>query len=319
MRAASILLTFFLVPGCGIGAPQEQKDFPEPDNWGKLTQVKAEFYAATDVSPDVVALTKAWYEIGAKSWGNYGPLEFWIVGSSTSAAKELEKKYVAVRTRKDKTVSSENYKNRGHGFVSYAKEGNAGLSLIRNEYEKWSGYVVTMASKSPSPLEEDYKPVLLHEYFHVYQQAHIHSRNERERASQSPENPWWTEGGAEYMAQLLYSRQDGVRPNYLKEAMTWKLRSLEKLSDGQGIQDIPYDHPKSLVAYDLGAWFVAFLIHKTSEESYRVRFFEHLNEAGFDRSFINSFGAPHMDFLNEFHYDFLPSSLQNKLDILPVN
>ena len=65
------------------------------------------------------------------------------------------------------------------------------------------------------------------------------------------------------------------------------------------------------------AWFVAFLIHKTSEEAYRVHFFEHLNEAGFDGSFMSSFGSPHVDFLNEFHHEFLPSSLQNKLDILP--
>jgi hypothetical protein len=317
MRATAILLTSLFVLGCGQGAPQKQGDFPEPDNWGQLTEVSAEFYAAADVSPDVVALTKAWYEIGAKSWGNYGPLEFWIVGSSVQAAEELEKKYAAVRTQKDNTVSLKDYENRGHGFVSYAKDGNAGLNLIRNEYEKWSGYVITMSSKSPSPLEEDYKPVLLHEYFHVYQQAHVHSRNESERSSQGPENPWWIEGGAEYMAQLLYSRQDGVRSNYLKEAMAWKLRSLENLVDGLEIQDIPYGHPQTMVAYDMGAWFVAFLIHKTSEEAYRVHFFEHLNEAGFDGSFMSSFGSPHMEFLDEFHHEFLPSSLQNKLDILP--
>ena len=317
MRTASTFIAYLLVAGCGMGSHQKEEACPGLDNWGQLSQEKAEFYAATDVPPDVVALTKAWYEIGAKAWGNYGPLEFWIVGSSTSAAKELDGKYVVVRTHKDNSVPLEAYKNREYGFVSYAKEGNAGLSLIRNEHDKWSGYIVTLSSKSPSPVEEDYKPVLLHEYFHVYQNAHIYTRDEKERASRSPENPWWTEGGAEYMAQLLYSRQAGVRPNYLKEVMTWKLRSLEKLSDGQGIQDIPYNHPKTMVAYDLGTWFIAFLVHKTSEEAYRVRFFESLNEAGFEGAFFNVFGASHMDLLNEFHNDFLPSNLQTKLDILP--
>jgi hypothetical protein len=317
MRTACILLFYLLVAGCNTSAYQKQKDLLEADQWGQLTQEKAEFYAAADVSPDVVVLTKEWHEIGTRAWGNYGPLEFWIVGSSPSAAKELEKKYVAVRIQKDNSVSREAYEDRDHGFVSYAKEGNAGLGLIRNEYEKWSGYIITMSSKSPSPIEEDYKSVLLHEYFHVYQNAHIHSRDIWERASRSQENPWWTEGGAEYMAQLLYSQQAGVRPNYLKEVMTWKLRSLGKLSDGQGIQNIPYDHPDTIIAYDLGAWFIAFLVHKTSEEAYRVHFFEQLNEAGFEKAFFNSFGASHLDFLHEFHSEFLPTSLQEKLDILP--
>ena len=30
-----------------------------------------------------------------------------------------------------------------------------------------------MSSKYPGPEEEDYKPVVMHEYFHVYQQANL--------------------------------------------------------------------------------------------------------------------------------------------------
>ena len=30
-----------------------------------------------------------------------------------------------------------------------------------------------MSSKYPGPEEEDYKPVVLHEYFHVYQQTNL--------------------------------------------------------------------------------------------------------------------------------------------------
>ena len=46
------------------------------------------------------------------------------------------------------------------------------------------------------------------------------------------------EGGAEYMAQLLYSKQKGVRAGYLKEKMKRKLRSLKKLKAGESIKDI---------------------------------------------------------------------------------
>ena len=305
--------------GCGDDLTKEQHLFLEQDNWGEIFENEAEFYSASDVSPEIINLTQKWYEIGTKAWGNYGPLEFWIVGNSVSAAKDLEKKYAVIRREKDSSVPLRAYENRTHGFEQYAKEGNAGLNLRRNEYEEWSGYIITMSAKSPSPAEEDYKPVVLHEYFHVYQAAHIYSRDEEERTSRALKNPWWTEGGAEYMAQLLYSRQEGVRPNYLKEIMSWKLKSIDNLKPGQGIQNIAYGGRETRVAYDLGAWFIAFLINKTSEEAYRIDFFKKLNEKGFEKSFEESFGAPLQSFLNEFHNVFLPSSIEDKLKILPLN
>ena len=87
-----------------------------------------------------------------------------------------------------------------------------------------------MASKNPNPRENDYKVVVLHEYFHVYQHAHIFSKDDFERDSRNKKNPWWAEGGAEYMAQLLYSKQNGVNSSYLKSAMKSKLNSLSQLS-----------------------------------------------------------------------------------------
>ena len=227
---ASVLLV-----GCGA-----MKIEVERDSWGETTSQKAEFYAASDVTRSQIELTRQWYEIASKAWGNYGPLEFWIVGTNEGAATTLDKRYCELRKQKDLTDSLEHCLNRDHNFVSYAKRGNAGLNTRRNEHEKWSGFIITMSAKFPGPQEKDYKPVVLHEYFHVYQHAHIHSKNDFERKSRNLKNPWWSEGGAEYMAQLLYSKQKGVSPSYLKEIMGRKLRSLENLHEGESIKDIPY-------------------------------------------------------------------------------
>ena len=132
------------------------------DTWGETTEVEPEFYAAEDVSPEAIALTKQYYKIAAENWGNYGPLEFWLVGKNEDAASKLDKEYCALRTEKSPGIPAEHCINRGHNFVTYAKEGNAGLNLRRNNYEEWSGFLITMASKNPSPTEDDYKPVLLH-------------------------------------------------------------------------------------------------------------------------------------------------------------
>ena len=303
---ASVLLV-----GCGAIQIEVGRD-----NWGETTSQKAEFYAASDVTRSQIELTRQWYEIASKAWGNYGPLEFWIVGTNEAAATALDKRYCELRKQKDLTVSLEHCLNRDHNFVSYAKGGNAGLNTRRNEHEKWSGLIITMSAKFPGPQEKDYKPVVLHEYFHVYQHAHIHSKKDFERKSRNLKNPWWSEGGAEYMAQLLYSKQKGVSPSYLKEIMERKLRSLKNLREGESIKDIPYGK-RGGIAYDLGAWFIAFIINKTSEADYRIKFYKDLNTKGFEGSFIKSFGASSKDLLDEFHNTFLKLSLEGKMKIIP--
>ncbi|MBT3890425.1 MAG: hypothetical protein HN617_15520 [Planctomycetaceae bacterium] len=299
-----------------VTVTEKPKPNQKKDTWGQPIKDSAEFYAADDVTNFQIDLTKKWYQIAAKAWGNYGPVEFWIVGSSEKSAAMLDQKYCKIRTQKDPTVNLENCRNRGHNFISYAKDGNAGLNTRRNEDDKWSGFIITMSGKYPGPSEEDYMPVTLHEYFHVYQHAHIDSKKHSERESRNLKNPWWSEGGAEYMAQLLYSRQKGVRPDYLQQKMQRKLKSLNDLRDGESIRDIPYGK-RGIIAYDLGAWFIAFLIHKTSEEAYQVRFFDDLNRKGFEGSFVKNFGGASDKFLEEFHDTFLKSSLADKLSILP--
>lgn len=303
-----VFLTACLIP---INSQSNDKT----DDWGKLSRKKAEFYAASDVPKSHVELTKRWYEVASREWGNYGPLEFWIVGSDVEAAKQLDDQYCRIRKQKDPSIDTKGCKNRSHNFERYAKEGNAGLNTQRNEHSGWSGFIVTMASKNPGPHEEDYKSVTLHEYFHVYQHAHIFSKNREERDSRTGKNPWWIEGGAEYMAQLLYSRQPGVPADYLEVKMAQKLRSLEQLQEGESIRDIQYGRRGS-IAYDLGAWFVAFVIDKSSEDAFRIGFFQELDRLGFEASFERNFGSTSEQMLKEFHENFLQQPKAEMLKIL---
>ena len=288
----------------------------EVDTWGKTTPRPAEFYAASDVPGSQVELTRQWYEIASRAWGNFGPLEFWIVGKSEEAARELDKRYCDRRRQRDPSILLKNCLNRSHNFTDYARGGNAGLNTRRNERDQWSGFIITMSGKNPGPEEEDYKPVVLHEYFHVYQHAHIRSRKEQVRENLNQPNPWWGEGGAEYMAQLLYSRQEGVSTGYLKQVMGRKLRSVGSLRKGENIRDIPYGG-RARIAYDLGAWFIAFLISRSSEDAYRVKFFKLLEKRGFEAAFRDSFGWSSHALLDDFHENFLSLELPEQLKIIP--
>ena len=61
-----------MVTGVGLAAVVRGDDsLKEPALWGEAVSEKAAFYEAADVSDSTVNLTREWYEVGAKAWGNW--------------------------------------------------------------------------------------------------------------------------------------------------------------------------------------------------------------------------------------------------------
>jgi len=263
-----------------------------------------------------------YYEIASGAWGNYGPLEFWVIGTDPLSAHKLDSLYCETRISKDNTLTEshmQNCINREYNFIDYANNGGAGLNTQRNEYQQYSVFIITLASKYPFPNESDYNVVTMHEYFHVYQQAHIYTLDEDERADLMVRNPWWSEGGANYLSELLYSQQPGVSTNYLKDRMRWKMNvKPDFLAYGKRLEDLEYGEQNNATrfAYDLGTWFIAYLIYHVGLDVYRVNFYDDLNEHGFEGSFIKNFGKSSEEYLNDFH-SFLNIDIENQLEIIP--
>jgi hypothetical protein len=288
------------------------------DTWGQLTTNLPEIYATSDVPQSQIDLVMEGYTTASEAWGNFGPIEFWIVGSEMGPAEELDKEYCSIRIEKDSSLGGdyeEHCLNRSHNLTSYVDDGGAGLNTRRSNYEDYSAFIVTFASKYPGPDETDYTVVAYHEYFHVYQQAHIFIKDHDERDVLMGGNPWWAEGGAEYMAQLLYSRQEGVDSNYLEDRMSWKMEAKNDLEEGESIADISYG-PRGYLAYDLGCWFTAFLINQTSEDAYLNGFYDDLNDLGWEGSFVENFGVSSEQMLSDFD-EFLELTIEEQLKILP--
>ena len=290
--------------------------------WGEETNDLPEYYYASDVPSSQVDHVIEYYEIASATWGNYGPLEFWIVGTDSASAQELDSLYCTTRIEKDNLLGNNDFQyciNRGYNFIDYASQGGAGLNTRRNQYEEYSVFIITLASKYPFPNESDYSVVTMHEYYHVYQHAHIFTLDENERANLMIRNPWWSEGGANYMSELLYSQIEGVQSGYLKERMRWKMNEKSNFfALGKRLEDIEYGEANDATrfAYDLGSWFIAYLIHNVGIETYRVNFYDDLNKLGFEGSFIENFGSSSAEFLDDFHA-FLNLSIEAQLDIIP--
>lgn len=306
------------VDAATAGSEQSAPTPPDGGEWGDEIEAAPEFFAASDVPASQVDLLRRDHATASEVWGNFGPLEFWVVGTDEAAAEALDAEFCALRQERDASLPSnfqEMCLGRDYGFVEYARNGGAGLNTRHNEREEYAGFLVTMASKNPYPDEIDYTTVTYHEYFHVVQMAHIASEDEEEQRRLMVENPWWSEGGAEYMAQLLQSRQPGVGSDYLKERMAWKMDTKSMLDEGERFSDIPYGE-RARIGYDLGAWFIAFLVHQAGEDAYKVGFFDDLNAMGWEGAFESNFGMTSERSLDDFE-GFLALPLDEQLDIIP--
>ena len=112
--------------------------------------------------------------------------------------------------------------------------------------------------------------------------------------------PWFAEGGAEFMAQSLYSEQDGVGENYLREVMQ---RKLETSQEGYNAQTTSLDqltYSSEVNVYDVGAWFIAYLLHHEGEDAFLNGFYGDLDGLGFDTAFEDNFNATKNEYLADF-------------------
>ena len=290
--------------------------------WGKVTSC-FEVYAAPDVTQQHIDVSVEWMNKGIELWGNYGPAELWIVGKSNDGARALDDIWCDVRVEKDPTWDTEwdclngDPYGSGDGWSQFHTCPDQGCSFVSMYNEDDLGYYfssITMSTKYPGPEEEDYKKVILHEYFHIYQGAQISTpniddgdgnnrtsnRNYIEYADYV-QRPWIKEGGAEYMATYWYSKQSGVSEGYLEERMRWKAESLPGyLSDGRSMREIGYDNDGWNI-YDVGTWFVAYIINQTSEETFRIDFYSELEELGFEAAFEKHFGKSADAMIEEFN------------------
>jgi hypothetical protein len=302
--------------------------------------------AASDVPQSAIQITQQYLDLAESAWFKtdsatsqyFHPILLVIVGSDTNAAIELEDRLCAeIRSnfpegyRHSRCNPRHKDSNCQHGvcyITEYATQGGAGIASSRmNE----GFHLMIMSSKRPGPNEEDYKAVTLHEAFHIYQLSHVTTKNRdlfekkigRRSGDHNRDVPWWSEGMAEYMAQLLYSKQPGVRSNYLKEVMGRKInfhgegsapRIDRYFSLGIKLYNIDYEMNRS-IGYDIGSWFAAYLINDVGQEKI-FEFYESLDKLGFENSFIKSFGKSYRDYVDDFER-FLKMPIDDIFKILP--
>ena len=301
-----------------------------PAGWSKPNPCPPEVIVASDVSNDTKLDIENTLREVSKEWGNYGPLEYWVLGTNKSAGKELIENYCKRReSRSDWKYNScmqREMKSQGHSMIEYQKIGAESLKRERpsgsaghNGGFQWGIHRFT--SSIPLGMEgllgvsgDEEQKTIMHEYFHAVQLSQIRTMNHNIR-NKLLGPIWFQEGAAEYMAQsthhLLSSQNRLKKWNNGKHKFNFHksmLKKLERVKKKKNCVDkmpnASYSDSCREFFYDGGAWAIALLLHNSSQDALIQTFYPNLEKLGWEGSFINTFGKSSKEFYLEFK-DFI--------------
>ena len=306
------------------------------DTWGQEIDTPVEFLYASDVPSRVRELLEEAITAATEEWGNFGPTEYWVAGIDVTAAEELADQYCTRWDDRGKMDKSECLKNehtakflpeQAAAVATAIETGRATSNAGRNGNRNWgvhmfsSSYPLGFAGLLGVPFADDQK-VALHEYFHAVQHAYIFTKN-RDTRDELMGPMWWSEGSAEYMAQVTSQslRESGAITasdwNPLRDRFQWKMEDVQEWlqsNPGQTANTIEYG-PEQNVGYSYGTWAIAYLVDKFGEGLVLGNFYPKLNDLGWEGAFVDTYGMSSSDFIYEFN-QFVSLPISEQLLIL---
>ena len=249
----------------------------------------------------------------------------------------------------DADCSPERIENDGcsDNYCLFASNGQVeGPSIIGSPLGKDNDCCYLFLSATHSSLDDGaYGHITMHEMVHIFQMSNwvdlatsqtveenIAGRiidGSSERYNHNNLRPFWMEGVAVYFGYLYWSRAINNN-NEFKDYMVLDLLSTwawggdqsskdKYLNDGVKLYDITFGGGDFGLAYDIGAWFVAYLVHNHGEDQIWEYYYNAQSGIYFEQNFLQTFGKDYRVYVDEFE-DFLRNSDRKALiAILPDN
>lgn len=320
-----------------------------PDLYGQLIDYSPEFFCASDLDIRLCEDATEAMLHAANVWGNYGPIEYWIVGIDENAGNNL------IRTYCNRRMQRNNYPlndcldretNRDHGMNEYRQlsaqwlaEKIPASSMGHNggrefNYHKFISSVPWGFDSSYNlfgqPTATGDQTIIFHEYFHAVQHSALPTKDWHVRdAGLDPR--WFTEGAAEYMAQAATKHLRSINAMTFSEIgrvgeydfyleMENKLTGMKEDFNrcGGSLPDTDYGEKCDSYegAYSGGAWAHAYLAAKYGSNILLDIFYPNLEILGFAEAFNFTYGQSVEDFYIEFD-QFLELPQNEQLAMLP--
>ena len=220
------------------------------------------------------------------------------------------------------------------GYMKYYSSVSPGFYLLDQ------GVTIGPGTKYGGISGEIDQKIVFHEGYHSFQGAHIatmddYNTPENERSDMRGPT-WFNEGSAEWMGYVgmfsalenrkldLVNTELGIDSKFSFQhemwvKMTQGKQNMKENCPGQGIKDLSYSNgcysQGNHVAYELGAWAVAYL-HDKKGSDFSTEFYGQLDELGFEGAFVATFGISSEEFYVEFD-EFLELSWSEQKAILP--
>ena len=247
----------------------------------------------------------------------------------------------------DADCSPERIKNDGcsDNYCLFTYNGQVdGASIVGAPLGKDNDCCYLFLSATHSSLDDGaYGHITMHEMVHIFQMSNwidfstsqaveenIAGRIIDGSSDTSHNNlrPFWSEGVAVYFGYLHWSRainNNNEFKDYIVRDLTstwaWGGDQSSKdkyLNDGVKLYDITFGGDAKL-AYDIGGWFVAYLVHNHGEDQIWEYYYNAQSGIYFEQNFLQTFGKDYRVYVDEFE-DFLRNSDTDALRaILPDN
>ena len=288
------------------------------DPWTRRLDAPPDYFISHGYDDRWSDAMKAGVDAAREYLGNYGPLQVYIIGQESDELDDPEHREEIARVYCDIHTAGSDYP------MQDCLDGD-GRDLVEKAINGESAAYLTMAMDSDPPRaeivfinahnfgEEDMPTRGIHEYTHVFQKAFEFTPT------------WMMEGGAELLACHLGEQNGwGMRDR----TMEWYARSLENADDLRytirDMEEIETAGPLIArwhreLAYDAGAWAVAYLIDHTPSRSIRTYFTEYfplVDRVGWERALCESTDFETIDAFYEGFERFMDQSLESRLAML---
>jgi hypothetical protein len=256
-------------------------------------------------------------------WGSYGPTHVWIVGSqdgaeiNPAAKQAFVEDYCGSRTFSDPMRSGDCARYVQSRFLDVAErdESEAYLSYLQDTTPPRADLVFINIHKWFFETDRVPDPTLrgIHEYTHVFQ------------SSFGATPTWMMEGGAVFTEAWLPAQHGwrdlhGVMQRCMESACRVKDPALS-IADMEDVDSAPGETVKYYreLAYDRGAWAVAFMIHESSTQrvsALRDEFYPSVTELGWETALPRFVGMQDKQEFYAAFSSFMALSIEEQLTLL---
>ena len=326
------------------GAPVAPASHGMNEFWGTTVGYTPEVFCASDLDEMVCRETTVALLVAIGEWGNYGPLEYWVMGVDESASMDLVEVHCDRRDERGQRNRARCLeREHDDGMMAYQRltasavaEGRPRENACHCGNREWG--IHWLSSAMPFGYTDhfqvsgaDARTTQFHEYFHAVQHSHLMTTDHWLRYDGGGMGPvWFGEGSADWMAQSAIQRllADGTLPEVntegrgsfdIEQNMRHKLREgMESLAEcpGANLGDVGYDNCNR-ASYSLGAWAHAWLADRFGPDVLLDVFYPELDAMGWEGAFIHAYAMTPDEFYDRFD-EFLALDLDDQLAILPT-